>query len=211
MQTQVAAIIKHKVLKINNKYWTLASGGTICDSSRVIQGIPFMQEADWPADIFAVLRARAITQICHVPDAGHDRLIKLCEARNDMSVVTLTTEEEGVGLLAGAWLGGKRGALLIQSSGVGNIINALALPAACRMPLLVIVSMRGEWGEGNPWQLPMGLGTPKVLEAMGVTLFRADSADAVVPVVDAAAGTAFNTSCSVAVLLSQRLIGAKEF
>jgi len=170
-----------------------------------------MQEFDWPADIFAVLRARDVTQICHVPDAGHDRLIKLCDAQNDMPVVTLTTEEEGVGLLAGAWLGGKRGALLIQSSGVGNIINALALPAACRMPLLVIVSMRGEWGEGNPWQLPMGLGTPKALEAMGVTVFRADGADAVAATVDAAAGTAFNNNCSVAVLLSQRLIGAKEF
>ncbi len=170
-----------------------------------------MNEADWPADIFAVLRARDISQICHVPDAGHGRLIKLCDAQNDMSVVTLTTEEEGVGLLAGAWLGGKRGALLIQSSGVGNIVNALALPAACRMPLLVIVSMRGEWAEGNPWQLPMGLGTPKVLEAMGVTLFRADRADAVTETVDAAVRTAFNTSCSVAVLLSQRLIGAKEF
>ena len=170
-----------------------------------------MKEADWPADIFGVLRARAVTQICHVPDAGHGRLITLCEARNDMSVVTLTTEEEGVGLLAGAWLGGKRGALLIQSSGVGNIINALALPAACRMPLLVIVSMRGEWGEGNPWQVPMGLGTPKALEAMGVTLFRADHADAVTETLDAAAGTAFNTNCLVAVLLSQRLIGAKEF
>ena len=111
----------------------------------------------------------------------------------------------------GAGLGGLRGALLIQSSGVGNIINALALPAACRMPLLVIVSMRGEWGEGNPWQVPMGLGTPKALEAMGVTLFRADRADAVTETLDAAAGTAFNTNCLVAVLLSQRLIGAKEF
>ncbi len=170
-----------------------------------------MKEADWPADIFAVLRARGITQICHVPDAGHDRLIKLCDAQNDMSVVTLTTEEEGVGLLAGAWLGGKRGALLIQSSGVGNIVNALALPAACRMPFLVIVSMRGDWGEGNPWQLPMGQGTPKVLEAMGVTVFRADSADDVAQTVDAAAGTAFNNNCSAAVLLSQRLIGAKAF
>lgn len=170
-----------------------------------------MKQADWPADIFAVLRARGITQICHVPDAGHDRLIKLCDAQNDMSVVTLTTEEEGVGLLAGAWLGGKRGALLIQSSGVGNIVNALALPAACRMPFLVIVSMRGDWGEGNPWQLPMGQGTPKVLEAMGVTVFRTDSADDITQTVDAAAGTAFNTNCSVAVLLSQRLIGAKAF
>ena len=165
----------------------------------------------WSQDVHQVFKKIGIKQVAYVPDGGLAKLIELCQADRSMRSVVLTTEEEGVAQMAGAWLGGKRGALLIQSSGVGNIINALALPAACRMPLLVIVSMRGEWGEGNPWQLPMGLGTPKVLKAMGVTLFRADSADAVVPVVDAAAGTAFNTSCSVAVLLSQRLIGAKEF
>lgn len=170
-----------------------------------------MDEADWPADIFDVLRAREITQVCHVPDAGHDRLIGLCSARNDMSVVTLTSEEDGVGMLAGAWLGGRRGVLLMQSSGVGNTINALALPAACRMPFLTIVTMRGEWGEGNPWQVPMGLGAPKALEAMGVTLFRADRAEDVSSTVDAAAGLAFNTMGSAAVLISQRLIGAKSF
>ena len=167
--------------------------------------------ADWPSNIFAVLRARAISQICHVPDAGHDRLIRLCTAQNNMSVITLTTEEEGVGILAGAWLGGRRGALLMQSSGVGNTINALALPAACRMPFLTIVTMRGEWGEGNPWQLPMGLGTPGALKAMGVTLFRVDRAEEVSDTVNAAAGQAFNNQCSAAVLISQRLIGAKGF
>ena len=165
----------------------------------------------WQHNVYAVLRAHDVTQFSYVPDAGHIILIDLCIADPDVHAIALTTEEEGVGLLAGAWLGGKRGALLIQSSGVGNIVNALALPAACRMPFLAIVSMRGEWGEGNPWQLPMGLGTPKVLEAMGVTVFRAASADAVTATVDAAASTAFNTNCSVAVLLSQRLIGAKEF
>lgn len=128
-----------------------------------------------------------------------------------MSVVTLTTEEEGVGILAGAWLGGRKGALLMQSSGVGNTINALALPAACRMPFFTVVTMRGEWGEGNPWQLPMGLGAPKALEAMGVTLFRVDRADEVADTVDAAAAQAFNNQCSAAVLISQRLIGAKGF
>jgi sulfopyruvate decarboxylase alpha subunit len=170
-----------------------------------------METADWPDDIFAVLRARDITQICHVPDAGHDRLIRLCNAQNDMSVITLTTEEEGVGILAGAWLGGRRGALLMQSSGVGNTINALALPAACHMPFLTIVTMRGEWGEGNPWQVPMGQGAPGALEAMGVTLFRVERAEEMTDVVNAAAGQAFNNSCSAAVLISQRLIGAKGF
>ncbi|MDA0661876.1 MAG: thiamine pyrophosphate-binding protein [Proteobacteria bacterium] len=168
-------------------------------------------QIDWPAAIFDVLREKGVTQVCHVPDAGHDRLIKLCNGHNDMSVTTLTTEEEGVGLLAGAWLGGQRGVLLMQSSGVGNTINALALPAACRMPLLTIVSMRGEWGEGNPWQVPAGRGAPKALEAMGVALYRADSAEEVGATVDAAARIAFNTNSQTAVLLSQRLIGAKSF
>lgn len=167
--------------------------------------------ADWPLDIFTVLREREISQICHVPDAGHNRLIRLCTAQNDMSVTTLTTEDEGVGMLAGAWLGGRRGALLMQSSGVGNTINALALPAACRMPFFTIVTMRGEWGEGNPWQLPMGLGAPGALEAMGVTLYRVDRAEEVIDTVNAAAAQAFNNQCSTAVLLSQRLIGAKGF
>ncbi|NKB56332.1 MAG: phosphonopyruvate decarboxylase [Alphaproteobacteria bacterium] len=167
--------------------------------------------ADWPSDIFSVLCAREIKQVCHVPDAGHDQLIRLCSAQNDMSVTTLTTEEEGVGILAGAWLGGQRGVLLMQSSGVGNTINALALPAACRMPFLTIVTMRGEWGEGNPWQVPMGQGAPGALEAMGVMLFRVDRAEDITDTVNAAAGQAFNNMCSTAVLISQRLIGAKGF
>ncbi len=169
------------------------------------------ETAEWPEDIFTVLRAQDITQICHVPDAGHDRLIRLCSAQNDMSVITLTTEEEGVGILAGAWLGGRRGALLMQSSGVGNTINALALPAACRMPFLTIVTMRGEWGEGNPWQVPMGQGAPGALDAMGVSLFRVDRPEEMTDTVNAAAKQAFNNNCSSAVLISQRLIGAKGF
>ena len=169
------------------------------------------KSANWPSDIFAVLREREISQICHVPDAGHDRLIRLCTAQNDMSVITLTTEEEGVGILAGAWLGGRRGALLMQSSGVGNTINALALPAACRMPFFTIVTMRGEWGEFIPWQVPMGQATPKVLEAMDVRIFRADYKGEVGSTVDAAANFSFNTRQASAVLLSQKMIGAKQF
>lgn len=169
------------------------------------------EAANWPTEIFDVLKARHIKQVCHVPDAGHDQLIRLCTAHNDMAVTTLTTEEEGVGILAGAWLGGQRGVLLMQSSGVGNTINALALPATCRMPFLTIVTMRGEWGEGNPWQIPMGQGAPGALEAMGVTLFRVDRAEDMTDTVNAAAGQAFNNQCAAAVLISQRVIGAKGF
>ena len=99
----------------------------------------------------------------------------------------------------------------MQSSGVGNTVNALSLAATCRIPLLTIVSMRGEWGEFVPWQVPMGQGTPGVLEAMDVRLFRVSEAAEVGETVEAAASLAFNTRQSAAVLLSQKLIGAKQF
>jgi sulfopyruvate decarboxylase alpha subunit len=169
------------------------------------------ERIDWHSHIFDVLREQEVSLVAHVPDAGHGPLIKMCEAQNDMDVVTLTTEEEGVGLISGAWAGGRKGVLLMQSSGVGNCINALALPVICRIPFLTIVSMRGEWGEFIPWQVPMGLGTPKVLEAMDVRLFRADYQNEVGSTVDAAARFAFNTRQSAAVLLSQKMIGAKQF
>lgn len=167
--------------------------------------------SDWHRDIFDVLLAQDFSLVAHVPDAGHTPLIKLCEAHNGIDVVTLTTEEEGVGVVCGAWAGGRKGVLLMQSSGVGNCINAIALPVICRIPFLTIVSMRGEWGEFIPWQVPMGVGTPGVLEAMDVRVFRADRRDEVGATVDAAAKLAHNTRQAAAVLLSQKMIGAKQF
>ena len=169
------------------------------------------EEINWHQDIYDALRDQDITLVAHVPDAGHTPLIQKCEAQNDIDVVTLTTEEEGVGLLCGAWAGDRKGVLLMQSSGVGNCINALALPNICRIPFLTIISMRGEWGEFIPWQVPMGQATPKVLEAMDVGVFRADYKREVGSTVDAAANFAFNTRQSSAVLLSQKMIGAKQF
>jgi sulfopyruvate decarboxylase alpha subunit len=158
-----------------------------------------------------VLRQHQISLVAHVPDAGHSGLIKQCEAEVGMATVTLTTEEDGVGLLCGGWAGKRRGVLLIQSSGVGNCVNALALPAICRIPLLMIVSMRGEWGEFIPWQVPMGEATPAVLQAMHVQTHRVDDPADVGATVSAAADFAFNTRRSAAVLLSQKLLGAKQF
>ena len=109
----------------------------------------------------------------YVPDAGHSTLIKLFSA--DASVMTnvLTTEEEHIAIAAGAWLGGQRSVILVQSSGIGNCINMLSLPVQARMPLLMLVTMRGEWDEFNPWQVPMGQATQGALEAIGITVLRA--------------------------------------
>jgi len=165
----------------------------------------------WADEIHDVLGALRVRQVGLVPDAGHARLIDLCRADPSMRVVPLTTEEEGIGLLAGAWLGGQRGVLLMQSSGVGNCINMLSLARTCAFPLLMLVTMRGEWGEFNGWQVPMGGATEAVLGAAGVIVKRVDEPALVRATVEAAARLAFNGPASAAVLLSQRLIGAKTF
>ena len=170
-----------------------------------------MTEHVWQDEVFAALKRARVRQVGYVPDAGHARLIQRAHADPDMRAIVLTTEEEGVALAAGAWLGGERAVLLMQSSGVGNCINMLSLPVNCRMPFLTLVTMRGEWGEFNPWQVPMGSATEGVLRLAGVHVHRADRADEVAGMVTAAASLAFDSRVPVAVLFSQRLIGAKVF
>lgn len=165
----------------------------------------------WPDELYDVLREQGVRQVACVPDAGHARLIRRFEDDPDVRLVRLTTEEEGVALLAGAHLGGQRGVMLIQSSGVGNCINMLALTNEGRFPLVMIVTMRGDEGEFNAMQVPMGHATPTVLEAMGVMVQRARSADEIVPAVANAMSLAYNSNRAVAVLISQSIIGAKDF
>jgi sulfopyruvate decarboxylase alpha subunit len=165
----------------------------------------------WPDEIYSLLKEHDIRQVALVPDAGHSRLIKRCLADNDMRVVPLTTEEEGIAQLFGAWLGGQKGVLLMQSSGVGNCINMLSVAIAHRTPLPMLVTMRGEFGEFNPFQVPMGNATRTVLEAMGTLVQRADRPEDVAPTVNATLRLAFNTYRPTATLIGQRIIGAKTF
>jgi sulfopyruvate decarboxylase alpha subunit len=163
----------------------------------------------WPNLVFQKLREFEVRHVTYVPDAGQARLIELCS--HEMEPTVLTTEEEGIGILAGAWLGGERGVLLMQSSGVGNCINMLSLAKVCSFPLLMIVSMRGEWGEANPWQVPMGQIAAENLRLAGVIVYEVTDPEAAAPAVEAAARIAFNGGLMVAVLLSQRMLGAKLF
>jgi sulfopyruvate decarboxylase alpha subunit len=165
----------------------------------------------WPDEIFAILRRFDVRQVPYVPDAGHSQLIQRVLASSTMRGIPLTTEEEGVALLVGAWAGGQRGALLMQSSGVGNCINMLSLTQIFRFPFLTLVTMRGEWGEFNPWQVPMGASTESAFVLSGIRVLRASHPQEVTEVVEAAASQAYNALTPTAVLLSQRLIGAKVF
>jgi sulfopyruvate decarboxylase alpha subunit len=170
-----------------------------------------MPPSHWSDEVHAELRAAGVKLVGYVPDAGHKRLIELCQADQDMHAVPLTTEEEGIGLAAGAWLGGARSVILMQSSGVGNIINVLGMVKVSRFPLVMVVTMRGEKGEFNPWQVPMGEATARVLETMGVQVRQAGEAQTIAPHVRTALTRAFEANAAEAVLIAQRVIGIKSF
>jgi sulfopyruvate decarboxylase alpha subunit len=165
----------------------------------------------WQDQIFDLLRQSDVTQFAYVPDAGHKILIDRSLADPHVHSVALTTEEEGVALLAGADLGGARGVLLMQSSGVGNCINMLSLIKGAGFPFLTLVSMRGDFGEANAWQYPMGQATVPVLQAMGVMCLVADTPAEALATVAAALTMVFRARRAVAVLFSQKLLGAKRF
>ena len=165
----------------------------------------------WPDAIYGQFRRVGIRQVGYVPDAGHSRLIELCVEDPEIHDVVLTTEEEGIGLVAGAHLGGQRAALLMQSSGVGNCINMFSLIRNCGFPCLVLVTMRGEFAEFNPWQVPMGSITEPVLKLSGFLTYRVDEPEEIDDVVGAGCDMAFDGDLAVAILLSQRLIGRKRW
>jgi len=165
----------------------------------------------WPDQIFDVFKETGITQVAYVPDAGHAKLINRCQDEKSMHTVSLTTEEEGVAMLAGSWMGGAKGVLLMQSSGVGNCINMLSMFQECRLPLLMLVTMRVVWGEFNPWQVPMGGSTASALTGAGVIVHSAERAEDIRDTVYASTLLAFQTCRPVAVLIQQRVIGFKNW
>ncbi len=170
-----------------------------------------MPSHDWSTDVFRAMQARSIATVCTVPDGGLTQLLRMVETDDGMRLVTLSTEPEGIGVATGCWLGGSRAMIAMQSSGVGNCINALGLPTALRAPCLMLVTMRGQWGEFNPWQVPMGQAVRPTLEAVGVKCFPVDKPEEVGETFAAAADLAFHGRLSAAVLVSQRIMGAKGF
>ena len=166
---------------------------------------------DWRDQVFETFKRNAVRQVCYVPDAGHSRLISLAHADPEIDAYPLTTEEEGIAASCGAWLGGQRSVLLMQSSGVGNCINMLSLIENCRFPLLTLITMRGEWGEFNPWQVPMGRSVAASMSLMGVSVRRVDDSARIADEVQAGLDDAFTADQAVAILISQRMLGRKQW
>ncbi|MGE5616788.1 MAG: phosphonopyruvate decarboxylase [Bacillota bacterium] len=165
----------------------------------------------WQEAIFKVLKDGGVRQVAYVPDAGHSYLIRRAVEDPEIEDVVLTTEEEGVALACGAWLGGERAVLLMQSSGVGNCVNMFSLLQSAGFPFFALVTMRGEYAEFNPWQGPMGRATQGALELMGIHVLRVSDPDEAAKVVSAGFDAAFEAGEKVAVLLGQDLIGRKQW
>ena len=166
---------------------------------------------NWQENLFFQLKEEGIRQISFVPDAGHAKLIDLAVADPQVTSITLTTEQEGVALSCGAWLGGDKSVLLMQSSGVGNCVNMFSILKSCDFPFLTIITMRGEFEEFNSWQKPMGDATREILQIMGFEIFRVEHSNQVTKVINSALEKAFFNNSKVAVLLSQKFIGKKKW
>ena len=167
--------------------------------------------AEWSGVMFDMLRNAGIRLFVHVPDAGNDRLIRLAEAHNETRALLLTSEQEGVAICAGADLVGKRAVLCMQSSGLGSCLNYLSLAKGARFPMLMVITMRGDYGEQNPWQYPMGEAVDTLLEAMGVLNFRVERRDELETATTAAISAAGSGAHSAAIVLGQKFLGSKAF
>jgi len=122
--------------------------------------------------VFRGLKRAGIDFAASVPCVNLQQLLTMVSDDSGIIHVPVTREEEGVGVCAGAWMGGRRPVLLMQNSGLGNSINALAsLDFLYKIPLLMIISHRGCEGEPIVGQVPMGRLTPGLLEAMQISHF----------------------------------------
>ncbi len=167
--------------------------------------------AEWSGVMFNILKDARIDLFVHVPDAGNDQLIALAEAHHDTHSLLLTTEEEGVAICAGADLVGKRAILCMQSSGLGNCPNYLSLAKGGHFPLLMMISMRGDYGEENPWQYPMGSSVELFLDMMGIKVFKVEERTDLEKATAAAVRTTGKGSQAAAIVLGQKFLGAKGF
>jgi sulfopyruvate decarboxylase alpha subunit len=164
----------------------------------------------WAHGVCAGVHASGIRDVVYVPDNPLSHVLRVFEqAFTDVRLLLATREEEAFGIAAGLYLGGRRAAVMLQSSGVGNSLNALtSLVLPYQIPMLVVVSMRGDVGEWNAAQVPMGRALPAIFDAIGIPHAIVAGAAATEEVVSIAGRTAFATRLTRAVLLPRRLTAA---
>ena len=168
--------------------------------------------AAWHEIVQATLKSNDVKLITYVPDRVFTPLIKALHADPDFTTFACTREEEAVGIIAGAWMGGLRGAVLMQTSGFGTIPNALAsLVVPSQIPALIFVSERGTLGEFNLGQAMVCKTVRPVLDSLGVETHTITRHDELAFIVDRSIKQAVATQAPVVFILSPLLTGGKVF
>jgi sulfopyruvate decarboxylase subunit alpha len=165
----------------------------------------------WAAAVCAGVRAAGSRHVVYVPDNPLSHVVRTFEqAPGDLRLVLATREEEAFGIAAGLYLGGARPTVMLQSSGLGNSLNAItSLLLPYQIPVLMIVSMRGDASEWNAAQVPMGRAVAGILDAIGIPHVVAGTAEAAEEAVRLAGATAFATRTAGACLLARRMTSAR--
>jgi len=180
--------------------------------SRAIVGAGEERVADpsWFKHMADVLRRNDIRLFATVPDYIVSHVLEHLWADPACTVVTATREEEALGILSGAWLGGQRGALLMQNSGLGNCINTLgSFNVASQLPVVLVISHRGDLGEFNPAQVPMGQATERILDALAIRHVMPRSVADLEAQADGLVKLCYTQSLPVAFVLPSELTGGK--
>ena len=163
---------------------------------------------DWAEAAVDGLRHAGVDLVVHLPDSAVDPVLK---AADGIETTPVSPEAEADGGLVGAWIGGRRGALVCQSSGLANTFNALgSLAVPARTPFVGLVSRRGDLGEFNLAQVPTGYGMPEMLDAVGVRNHVVDRAEDVGPRTQMAAESAFSTRTPYVVMVDSTVTGYKS-
>lgn len=165
----------------------------------------------WEQDVVDALKKREVEFIAYLPDSIIDGLIHKIKQDEEFTTVRVAREEEAVSLLSGVWLGGNKGALICQSSGLANCFNALSSHAKpANLPFLGLVTKRGDLGEHNKAQVPAGYGLPKMLEGIGIRYHQLEDQNEAGRRVKMAAETCFSTQEPYVMMLERQLTGEKN-
>ena len=157
--------------------------------------------------IYDALKASGIRLMSALPETWLVHLLRMAEEDAEMTLVRLAKEEEGVGISAGAHLAGVKSAMLMQNHGFLASINGIVSCAQLyRIPLLMLISYRGEFGERDPWQTEGGGVTEDVLRALRIPFSHLDRADQVAPRIAKAQTLALSANKPVALLLCRDLM-----
>ena len=166
----------------------------------------------WHAIVQRTLKANKVKLVVYVPDKVFTPLIKTLHADPDFTTFAAAREEEAVGIVCGAWMGGRRGAVLMQTSGFATIPNVLAsLAVPYQIPLIMFVSERGTLGEFNLGQATVARTMRPVLQALAVEHHTMTRLDEVEFIIDRSITQAVATQAPCVFILSPLLTGGKVF